>query len=99
MSPEKRSEAQAHAKTKTQEICRNLGQLAQNNGIRQVDLAEYIGYAQGNLSRLFKGTHTPGLDAVLYILNAINDLTGTAYSLKDIDVPASPQTPNDNPFF
>lgn len=81
-----------YAKEQTRQVCKNLGQLCKRAGARQEDIAELIGYNQPNLSRLFAGRYSPRAEVFFYILNAVNQLKGTTYTLADIDV-SEPQTP------
>lgn len=87
------------SKGQTQQVCENLGLLVRATGVTQVQLAEYAGWKRSTLSRMLGGKHPPGVDGIFYILNVINAIKGTAYTLKDIDVTAGSETaPNDSLF-
>lgn len=75
-----------YAKDQVRQVCKNLGHLCREAGVRQEDVAERIGYNQPNLSRLFAGRYSPRGEVIFYVLNAINEIKGTSYSLKDVDV-------------
>jgi hypothetical protein len=86
------------ARDAAKESCRLLGKLARNAGVTQDTIAEITGYQRNNVSRLFSGRYVARLDICYVVLGAINQAAGTSYTLKDIDVPASPQTPKNDAF-
>lgn len=62
----------------------NLARLVALHGIRQTDLAAYLGFKQPSVSEFLSGRADPRLITVFKYLNAINALAGTAYTLADI---------------
>ncbi|GAB4027347.1 helix-turn-helix domain-containing protein [Spirosoma koreense] len=74
------------SKEQSQSVCRNLSKLATDLRIKQEAIAEKTGYKQANISRLFSGRYSPRLEIIFTVLNAINELSGKNYTLKDIDL-------------
>jgi len=72
-------------KEKSKQALRNLGGLAKAHSLTQGQIAEKIGVRQQTVSQIFVGRFHPTLDNVIRYLDAINELAGTAYTIKDID--------------
>jgi len=72
-------------KEKSKQALRKIGGLAKAHNITQDQLGEKIGVRQQTVSQIFVGRFHPTLDNVIRYLHEINELAGTAYSLKDID--------------
>lgn len=72
-------------KEKSKQALRKIGGLAKAHNLTQDQIAEKIGVRQQTVSQIFVARFHPTLDNVIRYLDAINDLAGTAYSLKDID--------------
>jgi len=72
-------------KEKSKQALRKMRGLAKAHNITQDQLGEKIGVRQQTVSQIFVGRFHPTLDNVIRYLHEINELAGTAYSLKDID--------------
>lgn len=72
------------AKIAAKRACKRLGELAADNGISIEDIAANTGYTVKNIGQLTSGRYTARMDIVLVVLKSINDLSGKAYNLQDI---------------
>jgi DNA-binding XRE family transcriptional regulator len=72
-------------KEKSKKALQKLGGLAKHHSINQSDIADLLNVRQQTVSQVFVGRFNPMLDTVIRYLEAINELAGTEYSLKDID--------------
>lgn len=77
------------SKEQSKQVCRALSKLATDHQITQNSIAQKTGYPQSNVSRLFSGRYSPRLEIIFTVLAAINELSGQAFTLKDIDVPSN----------
>ena len=68
----------------SQQALLNLAGLVALHGIRQIDLAEHLGFKQPSVSEFLSGKADPRLSTLFKYLNAVNALAGTAYTLADI---------------
>ncbi len=59
--------------------------LAELHKITNVAIAEHIGITKQGVGQALAGKYHPTLDNVYRFLNAINELAGTCYGLKDLD--------------
>ena len=82
---EEQKDWQSAAKRKSASAAARLGQLAVENKITHQAIAQITGMQQPSISRLFGGRFAPRLDLIIAILNAINDLSGQSFTLKNID--------------
>lgn len=53
-------------------ICKQLSLIAKENGITQNELSSATGIKQQNISRIFSGQHSPTLDVLLKVCEALN---------------------------
>jgi predicted transcriptional regulator len=72
-------------KEKSKQALQNLGGLASRHGLTHQQIADKIGIHRPTVSNLFAGKFHPTLDNVFRVLNAVNELSGEAYALKDLD--------------
>lgn len=71
-------------KEQSKNVLRNLGDLAEQHGVTQEQIAEKVGVRQPTVSQVFSARFHPTLDNVFKYLNAVNELAGTEYNLADI---------------
>ena len=67
----------------------NLAGLVALHGIRQMALADHLGFKQPSVSEFLSGKADPRLSTLFKYLNAVNALAGTAYTLADISPAAA----------
>lgn len=77
------------SKEQSRQVCRNLGKLTSALKLTHDALAEKTGYLRPSITWLFSGRFAPHLDIIFCVLAAINDLSGQAFTLKDIDLPSN----------
>ena len=63
----------------------NLRALIEREGVTHKEIADRIGIRRQSVMSMLNRRFSPTLDTVFQALNALNEVAGTGYGLKDLD--------------